>query len=276
MRKLAQPIMLVGAGKMGSALLNGWLASNDDAQANNKFVVIEPYPSPELESLSDNNAVTLLKEPAAVSAEPAVMVLAVKPQMLDEVLREVSGCAASETVILSIIAGSKIATFEASFGPSAKIVRAMPNTPASIGRGITVCCANASAKVADQQICEHLLSAVGEVAWVDAESLLDPVTAVSGSGPAYVFLMIEAMTEAGIGAGLPPELARQLARATVSGAGELARQSQDSAGTLRKNVTSPGGTTEAALKVLMGPDGLERLMKEAIEAATKRSIELGS
>jgi len=276
MRKLAQPIMLVGAGKMGSALLNGWLASNDDAQAKNKFVVIEPYPSPELESLADNNAVTLFKEPAAASAEPAVMIFAVKPQMLDEVLREVSGCAASETVILSIIAGSKIAAFEASFGPSAKIVRAMPNTPASIGRGITVCCANASALVPDQQICEHLLSAVGEVAWVDAETLLDPVTAVSGSGPAYVFLMIEAMTEAGISAGLQPELAQQLARATVSGAGELARQSQDSAATLRKNVTSPGGTTEAALKVLMGPDGLERLMKQAIEAATKRSIELGS
>lgn len=276
MRELAQPIMLVGAGKMGSALLNGWLASNGKADANNNFVVIEPHPSSELESLVANDAVTLLREPAEASVEPAVMVLAVKPQMLEQVLRQVKGCATPETVILSIIAGSKIATFEETFGSSSKIVRAMPNTPASIGRGITVCCANASAKAPEQQICEQLLSAVGDVAWVDTESLLDPVTAVSGSGPAYVFLMIEAMTEAGISAGLPPELAQRLVRATVSGAGELARQSQESAATLRKNVTSPGGTTEAALKVLMAPDGLERLMKQAVEAATKRSIELGN
>ena len=177
-------------------------------------------------------------------------------------------------VFLSIAAGKTIALFERHLGPAAAIVRAMPNTPAAVGRGITVCCANARVSAPQRSLCRELLEAVGEVAWVEDEALLDPVTGVSGSGPAYVFLLVEAMTEAGTAAGLPAALAARLARATVAGAGELLHQADEQAATLREAVTSPGGTTQAALAVLMGAEGWQDAITRAIAAATERSREL--
>ena len=180
------------------------------------------------------------------------------------------------TVFLSIAAGKTIGFFEGHLGREAAIVRAMPNTPAAIGRGISVLCANARASQAQRETCGALMQAAGEVAWVEEEALLDPVTAVSGSGPAYVFLLVEALAAAGVSAGLPEDLAMRLAGETVSGAGELLRRSGESAATLRHNVTSPGGTTQAALEVLMAEDGLQALMTRAVAAATRRSEELAS
>jgi len=177
-------------------------------------------------------------------------------------------------VFLSIAAGRPIAYFEDRLGEDAAVVRTMPNTPAAIGRGITVACANRHVNGADRAICGDLLAAVGEVAWVDDEGLLDAVTATSGSGPAYVFLLIECLAAAGGAAGLPSDLAMRLARATVAGAGELAYQSEEAPSELRRNVTSPGGTTAAALSVLMADDGLGRLLTRAVAEATRRSREL--
>jgi pyrroline-5-carboxylate reductase len=211
-----------------------------------------------------------------VGFAPEVIVLAVKPQSMDEATAPLVRLARPGSVVLSIAAGKTIAGFEARFGASAAIVRAMPNTPAAVGRGITVACANRNVAAPLRARCNDLLAAVGAVAWVEDEALLDPVTAVSGSGPAYVFLLIECLAEAGVAAGLAPELAAQLARATVCGAGELAYRSADPAATLRKNVTSPGGTTQAALEVLMAPDGLQALMTKAVAAANRRSRELAN
>jgi pyrroline-5-carboxylate reductase len=182
--------------------------------------------------------------------------------------------AAPDTVFLSIAAGRTIAYFERHLGAQAAIVRSMPNTPAAVGRGITVACSNRHVSAAQRELCDELLAAVGEVAWIADEGLLDAVTAVSGGGPAYVFLLIECLAEAGAAAGLPPDLAMRLARITVSGAGELARLSSEPASVLRQNVTSPAGTTLEALKILMAADGLQPLMTKAIAAATRRSREL--
>jgi pyrroline-5-carboxylate reductase len=179
-------------------------------------------------------------------------------------------------VFLSIAAGRTIAYFEQKLGGAAAVVRSMPNTPAAVGRGITVACANGHVTSGQRARCDELLAAVGEVAWVEDEALLDAVTAVSGGGPAYVFLLIECLAEAGAAEGLPPDLAMRLARVTVSGAGELARLSSEPAAVLRQNVTSPAGTTLEALKVLMAPDGLQSLFTKAIAAATRRSRELAS
>jgi pyrroline-5-carboxylate reductase len=205
---------------------------------------------------------------------PAAVVLAVKPQSLPETLPAYRRFADGKTVFLSIAAGKTLRFFARGLGDAAATVRAMPNTPAAIGRGIAVACANPQVTPAQRTLCTRLLAAAGEVAWVDDEALIDPVTAVSGSGPAYVFLLIECLAAAGVSAGLPAELATMLARATVAGSGELARLSSGDAAQLRRNVTSPGGTTEAALKVLMGPGGLAPLMDKAIAAATARSREL--
>jgi pyrroline-5-carboxylate reductase len=205
---------------------------------------------------------------------PAAVVFAVKPQSLPEALLAYRRFAAGGTLFLSIAAGKTLRFFARGLGAEAAVVRAMPNTPAAIGRGIAVACANGRVTPVQRALATKLLGAVGEVAWVEVEALLDPVTAVSGSGPAYVFLLIECLAEAGVAAGLPADLAMRLARATVAGSGELARLSAEDAAQLRRNVTSPGGTTEAALQVLMGADGMAGLMRRAIAAATARSREL--
>lgn len=263
-------ILLIGCGKMGGALLAGWL--NGDVAAD-QVVVVEPAGAADIAA---RYGVRALDSGAGLEAgfAPAVVAFAVKPQVMDDVAPPYRRFAGPDTVFLSIAAGRTIASFERLLGPDAAIVRSMPNTPASVGRGITVACANPNVAETQRERCGTLLAAVGEVAWVEDERLLDAVTAVSGSGPAYVFLLIECLARAGEAAGLDAALAARLARATVSGSGELARLSDDDAAQLRRNVTSPGGTTEAALEVLMGDDALCRLMTDAVLAATRRSREL--
>ena len=265
-----QKLLLVGCGKMGGALLGGWLGRDVDAGA---VTVIEPF---ETDALREKLGVAVHQDISALDLgyQPDVVVFAVKPQAMAEIVPHYLRYVREGTVFLSIAAGRPIAFFEEHLGSEAAIIRSMPNTPASVGRGITVACGNAHMSGDHKVVCHSLLEAVGEVAWVDDEALLDPVTAVSGSGPAYVFLLIETLAKAGVAAGLAPDLADKLARATVTGSGELAHLSSDKAATLRENVTSPGGTTAAALDVLMAADGLQPLMIRAVEAATNRSREL--
>ena len=264
-------LLLVGCGKMGGAMLSGWVERGADA---GDITVIEPHPE-SAEAARRAYGARVLGEPAALTGDaPAVIIFAVKPQTLPDMASAYAPVAASGAVTLSIAAGRPIRFFEAALGEGAAIVRSMPNTPAAVGRGITAACANDRVSDAQRELCQRLLSAIGEVVWVEDESLIDAVTAVSGSGPAYVFLLIECMTEAGIAEGLPPDIAARLARATVAGSGELARLSEEDAAQLRVNVTSPGGTTEAALGVLMADDGMASLMKRAIAAAARRSREL--
>lgn len=262
-------LLLVGCGKMGGAMLDGWLKAGTVA----RVVVVEPHGLPD--GLA-HPAVTLAGGPDDLPAGfvPDVVVLAVKPQAMDGVAPGYARLAGPDTVFLSIAAGKTIEYFHRHLGASAAIVRAMPNTPAAVGRGITVCTPNPAVTAAQRDLCEALLRSVGEVAWAESESQMDAVTAVSGSGPAYVFLLVEALAAAGEAAGLPAELAQRLARATVSGSGELLRQSPATAAQLREAVTSPGGTTRAALDVLMAPDGMTELMTRAVAAATRRSREL--
>ncbi|HUK57618.1 MAG TPA: pyrroline-5-carboxylate reductase [Stellaceae bacterium] len=264
---LVRPILLVGCGKMGGALLTGWR----ERGIAKSYLVVEPMMPASMRATE----VTVYADPKALPADlaPAAIVFAVKPQALDDVAPHYRRYARTAP-FLSICAGKTIAYFARQLGPDAAIVRAMPNTPAAIGRGIAVLCANPAADYAARALCGELLAAVGEIAWVEDEGLIDAVTAVSGSGPAYVFLLIECMAVAGVEAGLPADLAMQLARATVAGSGELARRAPESAAQLREAVTSPGGTTRAALDVLMAKDGLEPLMKKAVAAATRRSREL--
>jgi pyrroline-5-carboxylate reductase len=263
-------VLLVGCGKMGGALLEGWL----ERGVAPGFAVVEPGPG--ATAFAQRREVRLYQSAVTLDLDfrPAVVVFAVKPQAMGDVVHHYRRFVTPETVFLSIAAGKTLAYFSRQLGVEAAIVRAMPNTPAAIGRGITVGCPNAKASAAQIALCDRLLAAAGEVAWVDDEALIDAVTAVSGSGPAYVFLLIECLAKAGAAVGLPAELAMRLARATVSGAGELARRSSEPADILRQNVTSPGGTTRAALDVLMAPDGLETLMVRAVAAAAARSREL--
>ena len=265
---MSRGILLVGCGKMGSALLAGWLRQGIAAT---DIVIVEPNPVPDLPA-----GIRQVDSADAVSTDfsPALVMLAVKPQVMDAVASAYAGYASQGACILSIAAGKTITTLNRLLGGRAAIVRAMPNTPAAVGAGITVCCANASVSAVQQKFCGDLLAAVGEVAWVEDEGLIDAVTAVSGSGPAYVFWLTECMAAAGEKAGLDAALAARLAQATVSGSGLLMRQSPDSPTQLRKNVTSPNGTTQAALDVLMAPDGLAPLMERAVAAATQRSREL--
>ena len=267
------PLLLVGCGKMGGALLDGWLARG---VAPTSVTLVEPQEA--LSARFTTLGVGAVAESGALATglAPAVVVLAIKPQQIDAALPSYARFARPGTVFLSIVAGKTIGNFEAVLGARAAIVRAMPNTPAAVGRGMTVFCANAGASAAQREACGGLLAAVGETAWVEDEALLDPVTAVSGGGPAYVFLLIECLAEAGAEAGLPAGLAMRLARVTVAGAGELVHRAEEPASTLRENVTSPGGTTLEALKVLMAPDGLQPLMTRAIAEATRRSRELAS
>ena len=258
---------------MGTALMQGWLARGLPASS---ILIQEPALSAETAAVVSQHGIRAEAAYAALDAPPAVIVAAVKPQVMDQVFAPLAKLAGPDTVVLSIAAGRSIASFEKHLAPGIAVVRAMPNTPAAIGRGITGAAGNAHLTAAQKATCDALLSAVGEVVWVRDEGLIDAVTAVSGSGPAYVFLLAECLAEAGRAAGLDAETATALARATVSGAGELLHRSPLDAGTLRQNVTSPGGTTAAALAVLMrDADGLQSLMTEAVLAAKKRGRDLG-
>jgi len=252
-------------------MLAGWL---EHGLPPSNIIVQDPGPPPATAALLTKQGIRTVPTIASLPTPPAVLLMAVKPQVMDEVFPPLAKMAGPSTVVLSIAAGRTIASFEKYLPPGAAVVRTIPNTPAAVGRGITVAAANAHVTDRHKETVTELLSAIGEVAWVDDEALIDPVTAVSGSGPAYVFYMVEALAAAGVAVGLKPDLAMQLARATVTGAGELLHQSPLDAATLRQNVTSPNGTTYAALQVLMGKDGLEPLMTAAVAAATKRSREL--
>lgn len=265
------PLVLVGAGKMGGALLAGWL---DQGLDPDNVIVQDPAPPPEIQDLLSTKRIAQHADVSALGIVPAVLLMAVKPQMMDAVLAPLGRIANRNTLVLSIAAGRTIASFEKHLAADVPVVRAMPNTPAAIGRGITVCAANAAAGQASRDLATQLLEAVGEVAWIDDEVQIDAVTAVSGSGPAYVFLLAETLAAAGVKAGLDADLANRLARATVAGSGELLARSDLGAAELRRNVTSPGGTTAAALDVLMGEDALARLMEAAVSAAQRRGREL--
>jgi pyrroline-5-carboxylate reductase len=265
------PLLLAGAGNMGYALLSGWLEGGLDPA---RIVVQEPAPQPHIKAALDERGVAMHAEVATLAKPPAVLLLAVKPQVMDAVLPQLARLVGGRTLVVSIAAGQRIAGLAAHLPAGTAVIRAMPNTPASVGRGITVAVGNAQVSAAQREICDGLLRAVGEVGWVDDEGLMDAVTAVSGSGPAYVFHLAECLADAGVAAGLAPELARKLARWTVAGAGELLHRSDLDAATLRRNVTSPGGTTAAALEVLMAQGGLSELMRRAVAAATQRSREL--
>jgi pyrroline-5-carboxylate reductase len=260
-------IALAGAGKMGGAMLTGWLAGGLDPK---RVVVIEPHPSPEIGALAAQGI--RLNPTAKDAGEVDTLVVAVKPQSFREAGAAFKPFTGPSTLVVSIMAGTTIAVLEAVCGGS--VVRAMPNTPAAIGRGITVAVAAKNVSAAQRAIADALLRTTGSVEWVDKESLMDAVTAVSGSGPAYVFLLAEELARAGVAAGLPAELAGRLARETVAGSGELLHRSELAPATLRQNVTSPGGTTAAALDVLMGPNGLQPLLTRAVAAATQRSKDL--
>lgn len=267
-------LVLAGAGNMGGAMLTGWLAQGLDPR---RIVVQDPAPPPAVKAVLDKHGIVAHATLPEASKPPAVLLMAVKPQIMDEVFAPLAARAGAGTVVLSIAAGKTIASFEKHLAPGIAVVRSIPNTPAAVARGITVAAPNAHVTPPQKSLCDSLLSAIGEVAWVDDEALIDPVTAVSGSGPAYVFYLTECLAAAGVKAGLDPDLAMRLARATVTGSGELMHQWTDvGADQLRKNVTSPNGTTYAALQVLMSEKGLEPLMTEAIAAATRRSRELAS
>ncbi|WP_375157239.1 pyrroline-5-carboxylate reductase [Bradyrhizobium sp. RDT46] len=260
-------ILLAGAGKMGGAMLTGWLSGGLDPR---RVAVIDPHLSPEITALAARGVAL---NPDATTAGPVEMlVVAVKPQMFREAGARLKAFVSDKTSVVSIMAGTTIASLQEVCGGA--VVRAMPNTPAAIGRGITVAVAANDVSTAQRALADALLRATGAVEWVEDEGLMDAVTAVSGSGPAYVFLLAEELARAGVEAGLPEALATKLARATVAGSGELLHQSELPSSTLRQNVTSPGGTTAAALGVLMGQPGLRELMIRAIAAATKRSKEL--
>jgi pyrroline-5-carboxylate reductase len=265
-------LILVGCGKMGGAMLRGWLARGLPPA---DVVVVEPAAVlGDLASAAPGLRHVLDAAGLPAGFVPHVVVLAVKPQMMDQAIGHYRHFATPHTLFLSIAAGRTIGYFQSRLGNAAAVVRAMPNTPAAIGRGIAVAVASPQVMPAQRDLADLLLAACGEVAWVADEALIDPVTAVSGGGPAYVFLLIETLAEAGRKAGLPADLATRLARVTISGAGELARQSSESAADLRRAVTSPKGTTLEALNILMAPDGLQPLFDRAIAAATRRSREL--
>ncbi|MFU1479249.1 pyrroline-5-carboxylate reductase [Roseovarius sp. C7] len=258
-------LVLLGCGKMGSAMLEGWLA---DGLPPASVWVIDPRPSDWLKS----TGVTINGE---LPESPAIVLIAVKPQMMGDALPKIAAMGNGETLFVSVAAGTSIAAFEEAFGAQSPIIRAMPNTPAAVGRGITAIIGNAQASAAHLDMAEGLLSAVGQVVRLEGEGQMDAVTGVSGSGPAYVFHMIECLARAGEAQGLAPELAMQLAKATVAGAGALAEAADETPAQLRVNVTSPNGTTQAGLEQLMDEgNGLPPLMARTVAAATERSKEL--
>ncbi len=263
-------LVLAGCGKMGGAMLEGWLKAGVSAS---QIVALDPKPPAEMVELLRRHNIRH-NPPVAEIHNAEALIIAVKPQVMGDVLPGLAPLQKSKPIILSIAAGKAIASFEAAFGKDASIIRAMPNTPAAIGRGITALVGNANVSASQMALAEALLSSTGEVVRVSNEEQIDFVTAVSGSGPAYVFLLAETLAAAGEKLGLPADLAMRLARATVSGSGELLHQSAEPAATLRQNVTSPGGTTYAALHILMAEDGMKPLMEKAVAAAAKRAKEL--
>jgi len=269
MTTLAGPLLLVGCGKMGGALLQGWLARGLGAE---EAYVVEPDAGLR-EALRERHGVAALAEPKMLPTElaPHAIVFAIKPQAMATVLPAYEAMARSGAAVLSIAAGTRIARFEAAFGEATPVVRAMPNTPAAIGQGVTALTANRHARPAQKELCQALMAAVGAVHWIDDEELMHAITAMSGGGPAYVFLLIETLARAGVASGLPAELAWPLARGTVAGSGALAARSPEPVEVLRRNVTSPGGTTEAAIEVLMAEDGIQPLFDRAVAAGTRRS-----
>jgi pyrroline-5-carboxylate reductase len=261
------PVLLVGCGKMGGALLQGWLE-----RGLSRAVVVEPH-KPSTDAFAHRVEVVPDAESIPSGFVPEAVVLAIKPQQAAESLPAYRPFARGGGLFVSIMAGRTISGLDGLL-EGAAVVRAMPNTPAAIGQGFTVACPGRRVSSAQKDLADRLLSATGEVAWVDAESLIDPVTAVSGGGPAYVFLLAELLEKAALEQGVPPDLARRMARATVAGSGALLGRSTEDAAVLRQNVTSPKGTTEQALAVLMAQRAWPALISQAIEAATRRSREL--
>ncbi len=266
-------VILVGCGNMGHAMLAGWIGSGNLAPRD--VVVVEPVEA--FRDRASSLGITAFSAPDDLPAgiTPLLIVVAVKPQIMGDVVPPYKRFAVAGSAFLSVAAGTKIAFFEEILGPDTPVIRCMPNTPASIGAGMMVTVANANVSDDTKKFVSNLLASSGEVASVDDEALMDAVTGVSGSGPAYVFHFIECLTSAGVDAGLPADTAAKLADQTVLGAAMLASNSPDSPSTLREQVTSPNGTTAAALSVLMGEDRLKNLVGKAVEAATKRSVELG-
>ena len=258
-------LVLLGCGKMGSAMLAGWL---DGGLPATSVWVIDPYPSDWVKAQG-------VHVNAELPAAPAIVLIAVKPQMMGEALPSMQAMGNGETLFVSVAAGTTISTFEEVLGAQTPIVRAMPNTPAAVARGITALIDNSEVSGAQLDLADGLLSAVGQTVRLQSEAQMDAVTGVSGSGPAYVFHLIETLAAAGVAQGLPEDMAMQLAKATVAGAGALAEAAEDSPSQLRVNVTSPNGTTQAALEVLMNEaDGFPALLDRAVAAATNRSKEL--
>lgn len=258
-------LVMLGCGKMGSAMLAGWLDRGLDPAAVH---VIDPHPSDWLRG-------TGVAINTALPDSPAVLMIAVKPQVMQAALPQVARFGGGGSLILSVAAGTPIAAYEAGFGPGTRVIRSMPNTPAAVGKGITAIIGNAASTPADLDLAEALLSAIGQVVRLSDEDQIDAVTGLSGSGPAYIFYMIDALAAAGVAQGLPPEMAMQLAKATVAGAGALAEQAAETPEQLRINVTSPNGTTQAGLAVLMDEaSGLMPLIDATVAAATHRSREL--
>ncbi|MFE1597796.1 pyrroline-5-carboxylate reductase [Methylobacterium sp. ID0610] len=265
---LPASLVLVGAGKMGGAMLEGWLAGGLDGS---RIAVVDPGASPDMTALCAARGIAL--NPAD-PAPPEALVLAIKPQGLEAAAPALAPLAGPDTLVISVLAGKTVANLKARLPRARAVVRAMPNLPASIGRGATGAAASPEASERQRRMADALLSGIGLVEWLADESLIDAVTAVSGSGPAYVFLLAEALAAAGAEAGLPPDIAARLARQTVAGAGALLAESPLDPGVLRQNVTSPGGTTAAALGVLMAEGGLPDRLREAVAAAKTRSAEL--
>lgn len=266
------PVLLVGAGHMGGALLSGWAA-----RKTGPVIVVEPHPSPGLKALAKRNNVAIFARADSIdSVRARVCVVALKPQILRSEAARLRPIAESGALMISIAAGTSVASLRKAWGPTARIVRAMPNTPGAIGRGISALYAAKGVTAKDKRLAEQLLAALGETVWVKREGDVDIVTAVSGSGPAYVFLLVEALADSAQAEGLPLALAEKLARATITGSGALLDADPSPAARLRQNVTSPGGTTAAALAVLLAKNGLSALMRRAVKAAHRRARELGS
>jgi pyrroline-5-carboxylate reductase len=270
MSDLPRSLILIGAGKMGGAMLDGWLATGISPGG---VTILDPHPSPDVASTAKAHGMHL-NPPMSHVPQAAAIVLAIKPQMLDAAQPVLRHLAQPGSLVISILAGKTVADVAQRMEGSRSIVRAMPNLPASVRRGVTAAFADPSVTDGQKAMADALLRGVGKVEWIADENLIDAVTAVSGSGPAYVFHMVEALAEAGRGAGLPSDLAERLARATIEGAGEMLYRSDLPPGVLRQNVTSPGGTTAAALEQLMGEHGLTPLMRRTVAAARRRAEEL--
>ncbi len=266
-------VLLVGCGRMGGALLEGWFQRGLNPV---DAIVIEPAGRESVAPCADHRALTVLPHVQDVPGDfhPDVVLFAVKPQVADQTIPDYARFAESCPVFLSVIAGKDTAYYQSHLGDEAAVVRAMPNTPAAIGKAVSVLYAASSASAVQRRVCEVLMSAVGKVEWIADESFMDAVTAVSGGGPAYVFLLAECLRDAGVAAGLPEDLATRLSYMTISGAGAMLEQDGVEPDVLRKNVASPGGTTAAALSVLMDEGGMKQLFERAVAAAAERSREL--